>query len=1562
MKSLNTMNRGMEMKTVALRITLALCAVALASCMEGRPNRNYVQTNVVEKDLFGGEWYYTHTIIDNDQESTYAWAYRGSVSFDTVNSVIGTIARVRFVIDEDFLYAFRSYPLVADADRTTTGGRNIDIYEPLAAWPIDSHFDIVRRYNTESGELLNVIEENSQDRPWYERRFMRVDWSGNVITGGYNFNDLDVWDPLGYMNREATGTYIGEGSEFPGEWEPRFDFTPATEPLTAEGEPDRESWEWEYYDRYGPEQLYHFSFVTQEIWDPGVYPLLYSWAQPWFMQMSDTVPMSALLVTVRHAFLRVPDEAQFEPVPLPDSEWERFGSWRIEQPTYAWGDLPDEDGGLTNFYGQTDAMNYWAGIHNIWRRSFDYDEQGRRVPIPYAEREVQRVVYTLSEHFPLWLVQPAFSLVGEWNSALMETVRVAQGRALPDPIIDDSSCTTDQECLDEYGDVFPYTACRSDYDGTNGRCTRQYNPFIRPGHPAYREGDYDCYVVAGADDAPVDPGLDLADFDDERLESQRTWRFTGSECAMVLRNNTCDDPGALAAATEARPACANNPELCCDQMGDLRFNFLAYNDQVGLFFGGVSQPLMDPLTGELIQANANAAGLSVEGAMTYVGWYFNLVDDDPEQDALDELNMMVGEDVRALMENSSYAIPPVTPALPPRFSEGAHGGTSGQLTGNLHGGRTPTPDDGRTAARSYMPRMRRALEQAWNLRGQQGRMNVYSDRLRQLEGTTYERRLLSGAAGMAALGFTGRDPMASPTDEELELASPFRHGFFPYEQEMADLRARMLRRNFSPSADDQIMAFMDNSIVNWLREFPEGTTPQQRAIQVGRQYFRSMMLHEMGHSVGMRHNFAGSLDYNNYHDQYYRIDDQYPLPSQSDYDADGSNTLDYEEMARFNADLTEARHQRELAGVARWRSNSIMEYMPRLANELAPLGRYDRGFIHYMYGRGVEVYTTNPRESAVGGAALDRNWINRPDRTERVFQRYFGGGEPCRIDLDTTTRGVTEYHNEDCPMGVVFYHPDQWPASAQPACSTDADCQERFGDFRCDEERGWCLSNRIPEGQLVGQLCRENPRSSQTEHPEDLPGVCLNFDDSLSAYGDFMANDRNVRDVVTSHIAVSYRFCSDERTSDISWCTPSDEGENFREIVNNYRESWARSYPFRYFRRYRANFAGTSNFETFAALAKFMSHFYYRYFYEALWNVNDDRWIDSIPDHLAGAATGMNFLAEVVAQPDVGSYNYNPDTDSYEQVTSGEFDASADLDIPVGLGRYMWSQNQEGTFGIWRMERMGSFNDKLYALFALALRDWGMTYSYDERFWINFYSMFPYEMSQLFGGVVLDDPRLYGARVCAAGTENPITGEECEQTTIIYQDLWRGSTLERNFEEEDMRGNPFDDIYAEMPSIGGGNSEMLRTWAVIFSLAEFPVFYDTTFEQQMYIFVEGSGDSFEFTDCADDPADPMCLTEGEDFVRYTSDRFNLSFVSFPVVNEYAWEPPQVDTSFIVVNRARELQADIDACEAGAAECTVPSGPAREAAIEEWRVQLEATESLLFSIIDIQSIYGISSWL
>ena len=96
-------------------------------------------------------------------------------------------------------------------------------------------------------------------------------------------------------------------------------------------------------------------------------------------------------------------------------------------------------------------------------------------------------------------------------------------------------------------------------------------------------------------------------------------------------------------------------------------------------------------------------------------------------------------------------------------------------------------------------------------------------------------------------------------------------------------------------------------------------------------YYRSVIVHEVGHALGLQHNFAGSLDRNNYHDAYFQIARDLPLPAYSDYDdpangGDGDGEVAGEEAQRYAADLRSVRQKRLARGAGNVMTASIMDY------------------------------------------------------------------------------------------------------------------------------------------------------------------------------------------------------------------------------------------------------------------------------------------------------------------------------------------------------------------------------------------------------------------------------------------------------------------------------------------------------------------------------------------------------------------------------------------------------------------------------------------------------------
>ncbi len=110
----------------------------------------------------------------------------------------------------------RTYEVVDGAN--IGGDSSTFLGEPLAAFPIDSHFDIQRQYNPATGETSVVTEENTRDRMWWERDYMRVDWTTNNVMG-YYWAGLDAYEALGYVERQAVALPCDEGSECPDGWQ-----------------------------------------------------------------------------------------------------------------------------------------------------------------------------------------------------------------------------------------------------------------------------------------------------------------------------------------------------------------------------------------------------------------------------------------------------------------------------------------------------------------------------------------------------------------------------------------------------------------------------------------------------------------------------------------------------------------------------------------------------------------------------------------------------------------------------------------------------------------------------------------------------------------------------------------------------------------------------------------------------------------------------------------------------------------------------------------------------------------------------------------------------------------------------------------------------------------------------------------------------------------------------------------------------------------------------------------------------------------------------------------------
>jgi hypothetical protein len=575
-------------------------------------------------------------------------------------------------------------------------------------------------------------------------------------------------------------------------------------------------------------------------------------------------------------------------------------------------------------------------------------------------------------------------------------------------------------------------------------------------------------------------------------------------------------------------------------------------------------------------------------------------------------------------------------------------------------------------------------------------------------------------------------------------------------------------------------------------------------------------------------------------------------------------------------------------------TSSVMDYDGDFSG-FADMGRYDAAAVMFSYFDTVEAYDTGDptrypgQLSDTATAALSLQGLTYADSYRRELWTYYRGGDSCRSDADC-------------------------PASA---------------------------GRETTIFQPITQRCISNPRTpNATGDCADGGCICSNFNDDFTAYTAGAAYRPST--IAPEYAPVDYLFCHDNRVNDLSWCTQFDAGESFQEVVDHYRTSWVQRYPQVYFRNYRA--AGPSRGASQSSVidaVKIYQHLFFRYNYEGA-AFRSGTGPLKYTDQLFASADVLNWLAEIIGSPDVGSYALDPTTYSYRQISSALDAPGADLSLPPGQAFYLWSAYQQGHQGFFRLERAGTFLDKLLAIESLARRDWGLSYTIDERYFINFYDLFDTEVIDLFGGLILRDPAAYAPRVGV---------DDRGQPTVRYMSLYRDPAR--------LRGNNAA-TYPE-PPIDGTDSEVLRDAAAIQALATFPIFYDTSFEQRLLIFKNGSGEGYQIPDTRADGSATCAYGEDgceqPDYIVYDSDRLHTSYIAVVIQPDLQTGIDEQQLGFQLLHKLRVNQDRIR-------ELTGQDALTEEEQSElvTRRLDLERDEGFVDYLIELERTYGISTYL
>ncbi len=230
------------------------------------------------------------------------------------------------------------------------------------------------------------------------------------------------------------------------------------------------------------------------------------------------------------------------------------------------------------------------------------------------------------------------------------------------------------------------------------------------------------------------------------------------------------------------------------------------------------------------------------------------------------------------------------------------------------------------------------------------------------------------------------------------------------------------------------------------------------------------------------------------------------------------------------------------------------------------------------------------------------------------------------------------------------------------------------------------------------------------------------------------------------------------------------------------------------------------------------------------------------------------------------------------------------------MARYSFSEYQRGLTGIQRIELIGSFYEKWFTMQMLTQRGYVQSYGRDVPFWTNFYDLFPNELQQIFQGMIQNEPEATAPRVdCGSGTF-----PQCNDPRIVYLNFFRGDCSDPD--DLSTCAPPTEEQYADLPVVDPGGVVTLQFLGAVFALSDFPTFFDTSFQNQLFVCTAGE---------APCPEPSAGMVEGDDFVEYTSDFYGKTFRAFDV-EETGGLVGQRGIGFAMVEEAKNNACLLDA--------------------------------------------------
>ncbi len=370
--------------------------------------------------------------------------------------------------------------------------------------------------------------------------------------------------------------------------------------------------------------------------------------------------------------------------------------------------------------------------------------------------------------------------------------------------------------------------------------------------------------------------------------------------------------------------------------GDLRFSFLNYvakPTRAGLL--GYGPSAVDPVTGQIINAAANVYGAAHKTLATRARDILRLVRGEIQPEEFGLGHVTEGEVKQAL-----HAFVKTEEATKPGDGKGKAAELAGTAGSQEH---TAALQSAKAFAQRTTDRKKQKSIHQMKKKALAGREGWAQAKMALLDNSPMADALLNRDVALAFGPPALRDALASspPGTPLPPMTAAQKLSLAPSHWAPMSARMRHMQRQRHLGRHSITMAgFADDSVTGLAQELKDKTDAQAWAILYA-AVFKSTAEHEIGHTLGLRHNFEGSTDALNYNDQYWTLR------------GDKGQPLDKPTPAQAAANMDGFKY------------SSIMDYSQSFHSDLKGLGHYDRAAIAFGYGQLVEAFEQPPVDPLV---------------------------------------------------------------------------------------------------------------------------------------------------------------------------------------------------------------------------------------------------------------------------------------------------------------------------------------------------------------------------------------------------------------------------------------------------------------------------------------------------------------------------------------------------------------------------------------------------------------------